>query len=836
MWVNPGEVAGDGRDNDGNGYVDDVHGINAALNNGNPMDDHGHGTHVAGTIGATGSDGGFVGVNWDVQIMALKFLTADGGGSTADAIEALNYAAAMRQRGVNLKLTNSWGGGGYEQALRDAIAHQANLGILFVAAAGNDGLNNDAYGSFPANVDLPNVISVAAADRNDALASFSNYGATSVNLSAPGVDIASTAPGGSYVYMSGTSMATPHVSGVAALAWAVKPDATYQEVRDAILGGVDKLPALAGRTTTGGRLNALNTLNALTGRLSGTLFDDADGNGVRGAAEGALGDRLVYLEADGDAALDAATAAVSSTNVPLTIPDPGTATSVLTVSGLSGAVTDVDVKLDVTHTYASDLRAYLIAPNGRTVQLFGDVGGSGDHFTGTTLDDEAAAAIYTAAAPFAGRYLPQDSLAALDGVDANGTWRLRLTDAYGYDAGTLRSWSVTLATRERSVKTDAAGNYAFAGLAPGNYAVRQVLPAGWVQTSPAAGSHAVQFAEGQGLAGNDFGSRVAQTVVVADANDQISEAVATGVGYALNGAVDDPTDVDVLAFMVVAGQRVGFDVDQPTGSTLDSYLRVFDGAGVQLAANNNGAASGETQGTASYVEYTFATAGTYYVAVSGNPNGGYDALTGAGDAAGGTGAFTLSLVNRTAGSDTDDQLGEAKAATVGATLSGLSISAGTDVDLYKFTVSAGQRVGFDTDRTSTTTFDSYLRLFDATGAQLAANDNGAAPGEGSTTMSYLEYTFATGGTYFVGVSGSPNRTYNAATGGGDVSGRTGGYTLGLINRGTTVLGESGGTAGAFSEVRVADALRLERRNALTEVLGVEEVTDTLVGDAIDVIG
>ena len=231
MWVNPGEVAGDGRDNDGNGYVDDVHGINAALNNGNPMDDHGHGTHVAGTIGATGSDGGFVGVNWDVQIMALKFLTADGGGSTADAIEALNYAAAMRQRGVNVKLTsNSWGGGGYEQALRDAIAHQANLGILFVAAAGNDGLNNDAYGSFPANVDLPNVISVAAADRNDALASFSNYGATSVNLSAPGVDIASTAPGGSYVYMSGTSMATPHVSGVAALAWAVKPDATYQEV------------------------------------------------------------------------------------------------------------------------------------------------------------------------------------------------------------------------------------------------------------------------------------------------------------------------------------------------------------------------------------------------------------------------------------------------------------------------------------------------------------------------------------------------------------------------------------------------------------------------------
>jgi hypothetical protein len=345
----------------------------------------------------------------------------------------------------------------------------------------------------------------------------------------------------------------------------------------------------------------------------------------------------------------------------------------------------------------------------------------------------------------------------------------------------------------------------------------------------------VQFAAGQVLAGNDFGSRV-KTVVATDANDQLSEAVATSVGTAVSGAVDDATDVDVLAFNVVAGQRVGFDVDLPTGGTLDSYLRLFDGGGAQLAANNNGAASGETLGTASYVEYTFATAGTYYVAVSGNPNGGYDAVTGAGDVAGGTGAFTLSLVNRTVGSDTDDQLGEAKGATVGGTLTGLSISSGTDVDLYKFTVATGQRVGFDLDRTSSSSFDSHLRLFDATGRELAANDNGAAPGEGSTTMSYLEYTFANGGTYFVGVSGSPNRAYNAATGGGDVSGRTGGYTLGLANRTAASMGgTTGGTVGAFSDVRVADAIRQERRNWAGEVLGVESVTAD-VADLLDVVG
>ena len=191
MWRNPFEVAGDGVDNDANGYVDDLHGINAVANSGNPMDDNGHGTHVAGTIAAVGNNGiGVTGVAWNAKVMALKFLAADGTGSTADAIECLNYAVSMRNKGVNIRLTNnSWGGGGFEAALRDTITRTGNAGMLFVAAAGNGGAdgigdNNDVYASYPSNYDVANVVAVAATDRYDNLAGFSNYGASYVELSA----------------------------------------------------------------------------------------------------------------------------------------------------------------------------------------------------------------------------------------------------------------------------------------------------------------------------------------------------------------------------------------------------------------------------------------------------------------------------------------------------------------------------------------------------------------------------------------------------------------------------------------------------------------------------
>ncbi len=197
MWVNPGENCTNGIDDDGNGYVDDCYGIDTANNDSDPMDDNGHGTHVAGTIAAVGNNGvGVTGVNWSAKIMALKFLAADGSGSTAGAIECIEYAVNMKIKGVNVVAINaSWGGPNFDPLLRDAIAAAGDAGILFVAAAGNEGNDNDSTPSYPASYDLPNIISVAATDHNDQLATFSNYGATSVDLAAPGVDILSTVPG-----------------------------------------------------------------------------------------------------------------------------------------------------------------------------------------------------------------------------------------------------------------------------------------------------------------------------------------------------------------------------------------------------------------------------------------------------------------------------------------------------------------------------------------------------------------------------------------------------------------------------------------------------------------
>ena len=265
-WRNPGEVAGDGIDNDGNGFVDDVFGWDFRNNDADPMDDNGHGTHVAGTIGAVGNNGtGVVGVNWQVSIMSLKFLSSSGTGSTSNAIAAVNYATRMkRDFGVNVVATNnSWGGGGFSTALRDAIAAGGRQNILFVAAAGNDGADNDATPHYPSNYANTAVISVAASDRSNRLASFSNYGATSVDLAAPGASIISTLPGNAYGSYSGTSMAAPHVAGVVGLLAAARPGATAGEIRSAILSTTTPVAAFAGKLVTGGLLNAAAAVAAI---------------------------------------------------------------------------------------------------------------------------------------------------------------------------------------------------------------------------------------------------------------------------------------------------------------------------------------------------------------------------------------------------------------------------------------------------------------------------------------------------------------------------------------------------------------------------------------------
>jgi subtilisin family serine protease len=277
MWVNPGEIAGNGLDDDGNGFIDDVRGWDFANGDNNPMDDHGHGTHVAGTIGAVGNNGvGVAGVNWQVSLLAVKFLNAQGRGTTDAELSALNYVTMLRQTyGVNIVASNnSYGGGSFSTVERNTIDAQTKAGILFVAAAGNAGANNDGSSpNYPSSYDLPGIIAVAATNANDGLASFSSYGATSVDLGAPGVQILSTRSTGGYTTMSGTSMATPHVAGAVALAAAYRPDATAQQIKAAILDGTDPIASLQGETVTGGRLNLMGMLGRLT--TAGVSIADA---------------------------------------------------------------------------------------------------------------------------------------------------------------------------------------------------------------------------------------------------------------------------------------------------------------------------------------------------------------------------------------------------------------------------------------------------------------------------------------------------------------------------------------------------------------------------------
>jgi len=278
-WVNPGEIAGNNIDDDGNGYIDDVHGINTITGSGDPMDDYGHGTHVFGTIAAKGNNSiGVTGVNWQIKVIGCKFLSSSGSGSVSDAIECLDYLLGLKTRSTNpvdiILSNNSWGGGGESQALFNAIRESRDAGMLFVAAAGNSSSNNDSVNTYPANYDLSNVISVSASDHNDALASFTNYGRRSVEVGAPGVSILSTVPTGScslcddtgYGILSGTSMATPHAAGVLALIKADDPTMDWAELKNLLISSGETVSAFSSKTITSKRIRAADVggVGALT--------------------------------------------------------------------------------------------------------------------------------------------------------------------------------------------------------------------------------------------------------------------------------------------------------------------------------------------------------------------------------------------------------------------------------------------------------------------------------------------------------------------------------------------------------------------------------------------
>jgi len=270
LWKNPGEIPGNGIDDDGNGYVDDVVGYDFTNKDSDPSDDNGHGTMVFGIIAAAGNNGkGVTGMVWNAQVLVLKVLDSTGNANISTTVEAIDYAIAQKVQIINL----SWGyipDGSPAPSLEAALQRAQDAGILVVTSAGNtfgasSGSDNDQdpnFANYPSSFPEKNIIAVAATNQADDLASFSNYGATTVDLGAPGEGIYTTAPGNTYEYFEGTSAAAPLVTGAAALIWSANPNFDYQDVKNLLLENVDPRPSLEGKTVSGGRLNVLNAFRA----------------------------------------------------------------------------------------------------------------------------------------------------------------------------------------------------------------------------------------------------------------------------------------------------------------------------------------------------------------------------------------------------------------------------------------------------------------------------------------------------------------------------------------------------------------------------------------------
>ncbi|MEL7083369.1 MAG: S8 family serine peptidase [Cyanobacteria bacterium J06597_1] len=584
LWINPGEIADNGKDDDGNGYVDDVYGYDFANNDGDPFDDdsEGHGTHVTGTIAARGNNAaGVTGVNWNARIASIKFLDENGVGTTFNAIKAIEYASAI---GVDLS-NHSWEEGGFAPALRDAIATAGKQGQLTIASAGNTASDTDRDPAYPSSYNLDSVISVAATNDRDELAGFSNFGAQSVDLAAPGVDILSTLPGNSYGLLSGTSMAAPHVTGVVSLLLAEFPDLSPAEIKQILLNSVDPIPELADKTVSGGRLNAYKALLGLdAAEIRGSKWDDRDGDGVRDANEAGLANDIIYIDANNNGSLD---------------------------DGELSTITDKNGNYTL-----------FVAPG--TYSVAGVVRPGWEETT-----------------PTQGRYsIAVDKRETVRGIDFGNAlvdpgqisgvkWRDRNRDGIRQaNERTLKGWQIYLDLNrngqlnkdEPSRLTSANGRYRFKNLVPGEYVVAEVRRLGWKQTSPVTGTSG--------------------TLDIEESDDAIDDATDSNLSSATPGRVtisstignnpdvSDEADVDMVEIQLNAGDRVTIDVDTSTGASLDSALRLFDSSGQELAINDDGTAPGEQASRDSYIDFTARTTDSYFVAVSSYSNIFYDPFMG----------------------------------------------------------------------------------------------------------------------------------------------------------------------------------------------------------------
>ena len=496
IWTNPNEIAGNGIDDDGNGVIDDVHGYSAIDDDGDPMDGHNHGTHVSGTIGAKGNNGvGVVGVNWDVSIIGCQFLDAGGSGSTEGAIACIDYLTDLKvNHGIDIKASNnSWGGGGFSQALKDSIEAGGDAGILFVAAAGNSASDNDASPSYPASYDSVAVMAVASTDRNDNMSGFSQYGLTSVDIGAPGSSILSTTRGNTYSDFSGTSMATPHVVGAAALVWSINPDLSIEEMKQLLMDSGDANADLTGKTVSGARLNVATALDmadpspsyrftvtpssqtivagmsasydfsvgsvagwdesvalsvAVTPALAGvslsadTVMDgDSFTLDVMTEAATAWGDYTITVSGDDGTIQKSKTVSLGvlpqgiedypyGNDDPMDIPDSDPTGIVSTIEVTDDIqVFGVTADVDITHTWSGDLIVTLTSPEGTESVLHNRSGGSTDDVVMSW------------------------DLADFNGEMAIGTWTLAVSDNAAADLGTLNNWGIVISGVGDSVPT-----------------------------------------------------------------------------------------------------------------------------------------------------------------------------------------------------------------------------------------------------------------------------------------------------------------------------------------------------------------------------------------------
>lgn len=537
IYINPGEIAGNGVDDDANGFIDDVRGWDFGDLDNNPQDDIvGHGTMVAGTIGAVGNDGrGISGVNWDISIMPLKIADRFGVLVGSAIIASNDYATMMRERGVNLVATNnSYGGIGSDfyadlptgiLAERDAIERYIASGGTFVASAGNDSLDNDSiFTAYPASYNVPGIISVAATDNQDNLASFSNYGAETVDLAAPGVYTYTTTVGGGYAYPSGTSFSGPIVAGAVGLIKTYRPDASAVEIRKALIDSADPVPSMQNRAVSGGRLNMYRALQIIG--LAGPT--------VRLVTPGPVAGQLDPT---------------SSTQQPLD-------------------------KITVKFNKAID-------GTGLSTQNFRLIGaGTDDQFN--TGDDLVIPILSTTLSP--------DGTTVTAALDLSGTGGRLPVDLYDL---TLRAF-ISSSAQIR----DTDGNLLYGNIASGtdyNYDFRIVAVTG----------------------DYEFNDTLASATPVVFG----TSGTASFTGVTLGNGIHGNADVDFYRIDMPRGGQITsqiFAQRRSVPSSLDSYLRLFNAAGEEIAAND------QFSGSDSFISYFVSTGGTYYVGVSSFPNTNYN--------------------------------------------------------------------------------------------------------------------------------------------------------------------------------------------------------------------